>query len=521
MNNPYLLTLPQLMTAKKKIGKVAAFFDPMKTSLRGFESTVLTPTQFREQLRRGLDILVTDAELGALVFLFDKTGDGVVDSIEFKNEFFRLGKQERTKFLTTQAEETKRIAEWKAKLHEMKAKKFENFTYTRVATTWTQEQENEAIRKIAAVSFSYDPIKGGLRGFMGSPHLTASEFRELMRRNFECYLSPEETGALLSMFDKDGLGLIDCKEFIFQFFRIGQSEKEAHFHRNQSVTTIRHELEKERVATIEEKYARQVVARLTPATEKDKQSAFEKIRNAAMCYKGDSAFSGNLWKSFESDALVPTAFKSLLKTNFEILLSPGELDAVVGMFDANGDGSISCVEFITTFFRIALNERSHRFAIKREKDLKAIMEREEMERQKATSAAAATQTRVVWPVLPDENGEFSEEVLGAGAGAGGAASPGPAISDVRTIMKHRARPSMQQILSPIRGGGGGGGGAGGAKGSSSRGGSGRGGTAGTSLAELFPKASRDTKVCCVLCVVCCVCARACVLCSMHPTKTCL
>jgi len=487
MNNPYLLTLPQLMSAKKKIGKVAAFYDPTKTSLKGFESTVLTPTQFREQLRRGLSILVTDAELGALVFLFDKTGDGVVDCVEFVNEFFRLGKQERTKFLSTQADETKRLADWKNRNAELKAKKFENFTYSRVATSWSQVEENEAIRKIAAVAFSYDPLKGGLRGFMSSNYITAAEFRELMRRNFETYLSPEETGALLNMFDRDGLGLIDCREFIYQFFRIGRSEKEAHLHRNISITAARQELERERLEGIKEKYAAQVVARMTPASEKDKHSAFDKIRHAAMCYKGDSVFSANLWKSFESDALEPTAFKSLLKTNFDILLSPGELDAVVNMFDENGDGHISCVEFITTFFRIALNERSHRLAIKREKDLKAIREREEMERLKAQNAAAATQTRVVWPVLPNEDGDFSEEAL-----AGGAQSPGPAISDVKTIMKHRARPSMQAILSPVKGG------SVTSKGQSRTGtgtrAKGKAASSSNSLVDLFPKASQETKV---------------------------
>jgi hypothetical protein len=70
--NPYLLTLPQLISAKKKLGVVAASFDPNFYSMSGFDVETLDPSQFREQLRRNFFINVTDAELGALVVLFDR-----------------------------------------------------------------------------------------------------------------------------------------------------------------------------------------------------------------------------------------------------------------------------------------------------------------------------------------------------------------------------------------------------------------------------------------------------------------
>jgi hypothetical protein len=70
-DNPYLLTRPELLSAKKKLGQSSATYDPSKTSLKGFEAHSLDPTQFREQLRRILRITVSNAELGALVLLFD------------------------------------------------------------------------------------------------------------------------------------------------------------------------------------------------------------------------------------------------------------------------------------------------------------------------------------------------------------------------------------------------------------------------------------------------------------------
>jgi hypothetical protein len=41
-NNPYLLTLPQLLSAKKKIGRVAAFHDPQKNSFAGFTGKLIS-----------------------------------------------------------------------------------------------------------------------------------------------------------------------------------------------------------------------------------------------------------------------------------------------------------------------------------------------------------------------------------------------------------------------------------------------------------------------------------------------
>ncbi len=133
------------------------------------------------------------------------------------------------------------------------------------------------------------------------------------------------------------------------------------------------------------KFCRLAEAKITVATEDEKKSALEKIRLAAAYYK-QNPFVNSIQKSFESEELTPTAFKELLKNNFEIRLSSGELDAVVKIFDLNCDGNISCVEFMTTFFKIGANERSRMFQSKKYKDeqlLKAEIVRQERLRQDA------------------------------------------------------------------------------------------------------------------------------------------
>lgn len=71
-HNPFLLSRPELVSAKKKLALVSSTYDPIKTNLKGFEVYSLSPTEFREQLRQCCQIFLTCEELGALVLLFDK-----------------------------------------------------------------------------------------------------------------------------------------------------------------------------------------------------------------------------------------------------------------------------------------------------------------------------------------------------------------------------------------------------------------------------------------------------------------
>lgn len=160
--NPYLLTLPQLLSAKKKIAHVAAFYDPSGTTLRGFDAEALDATQFREQLRRNFMIKLTDDELGAIVFLFDKDGDGKVDSVEFVNEFLKLGKIEKERLAILNKEECeKRMIKHQNRLKKNE-ERFSKLAEIKVSMKWSDQDEKTAIKKMAKVAFSYDREKGGL-----------------------------------------------------------------------------------------------------------------------------------------------------------------------------------------------------------------------------------------------------------------------------------------------------------------------------------------------------------------------
>lgn len=412
VDNAYLLTLPQLLSAKQKIGHVAAFYDPLKSSLKSFDSDALNPTQFREQLRQNFSIILTDEELGAIVLLFDKDGDGTVSSVEFINEFFRLGKLEKEKYLTAQRNERIRKERNKAKDHRDTEAKFLKYAELKVSTTWTKEEEESAIKKMTKLAFTYDPSKGGFKAFFDSVALTGGKFREQMRQSFGIYLSPAETGYLMTRFDKDNNGMLNSQEFLVEFFRIGKVEKEKHTREHAEITETKRLETITRDEQMKEKYGKLLIAKTSPATDADRVSAKKKITEAAMKFNGDSIFA-NLQKSFESAELTPTEFKQVLKANFLLHLSPGELDAIVQEFDKNNDKEISCAEFMSTFYKLQIDERSKKNVIQNRETKSRMESRLEMQRKKVAAAVSATKTRIVWPVLPmhddDNNNDNDDE----------------------------------------------------------------------------------------------------------------
>eukprot|EP01038_Epipyxis_sp_PR26KG_P005573 gene5573-7697_t len=402
--NPYLLTLPSLLSAKNKISKVAAFYDPYRTSLKGFDSSELNPTEFREQLFRNFNIKLSNAELGAVVMLFDKDKQGKVDTMTFLNEFYKLGKQARTKIRTRQNQNEERLHHIQSIRLKKKEEKIKKLTVVAIAEEFTNEEEESAFKKIARLAFSYDNLKGGLEPFMEAPAVTGPEFRELIRNNFYIFLSSGEAAALIKMFDRDGDGIINCREFMYDFFNLKHEETEKHIQKQSLLDYKRKTKETERKEALIKHYEELVSTKVVPCTDMDRKNALKKIRHTA-AYFHPNAFTIPIEKCFESESLTPTEFKEVLKNNFNIRLKPGELDAVVQMFDQDGDGNITSVEFTTTFYRIGFEERSRRLKERhrRNEELRKEAESEEATRMKQYEEKVLT--NITWPVLPPMDDE--------------------------------------------------------------------------------------------------------------------
>merc|ERR1711991_692123 len=230
-----------------------------------------------------------------------------------------------------------------------------------------------------------------------------------MRTNFEVHLSPAETGALMNLFDEDKNGLIDCGEFIIQFFRLGRQERDRHLRLKQKITNRNAAAEIQRRAEIKRRYGSLATAKLRPANDEHTQSAVSKIQKAA-AYYSPNIFMGPITRSFEADGLDPTAFKEALKQNFSIYLTPEELDATLKIFDIDNNGMISTAEFLSTFFRMGSEEKLAVIKKTRRRNEKIAAEKKKFHEDRMRKALESVKTRVDWPVLPNVEGEEEEEM---------------------------------------------------------------------------------------------------------------
>lgn len=185
-----------------------------------------------------------------------------------------------------------------------------------------------------------------------------SEFKEQMRRNFGMYLTPEELGAMITWFDKDGDGTVDCGEFLSEFFRLGRELR-----RKQKLQLDRvHAKHIEDRKKIEAEKARKRTELLQVAvkkdfTEKERASALAKVARVAKHF--DRRKNPHAMKAFvEGGAMDPATFKQTLWRNLSITVTAGELGALMAEFDQDGDGTVDADEFIFRFFQIGRDARA-------------------------------------------------------------------------------------------------------------------------------------------------------------------
>lgn len=154
--NPHLLALPELLSAKQKIGEVASFNDLGKLDFSGFKKEALEPYAFRQQLERLFNVKLTDAELGALVTLFDRNGDGRISHIEFVHDFFKIGKNHREIKLIRNNNQRKRQNDKEKKKKDHLLNTIVPANQIVLPKSWSKDDEISAKKKILKAALSYN-----------------------------------------------------------------------------------------------------------------------------------------------------------------------------------------------------------------------------------------------------------------------------------------------------------------------------------------------------------------------------
>ncbi|KAG5187695.1 hypothetical protein JKP88DRAFT_253942 [Tribonema minus] len=307
---------------------------------------------------------------------------------------------------------------------------------------YAPEDMDSALAKLMEAAVRYDkshPAAVGLDAFEGAK-MTAPVFCEQLRRTFRIRLTPPELAALMQHFDKAGDGTVDTATFLLTFFKTGFRERARRLQEKRAAEQRQREAaDAERTAWLEAqarrnelkaqarrnelkawmdarwfayRYARWylIYALNLPLcalirhvrapsllvdftfTDADVASGLAKLRAVAAMYDPSSPSALSL-EGFGGESMQPHVFKDQLTRVFRLRPSPRELGALMRHFNVSGDGTVNCVEFTKTFFRLGFDERAKRrkAAIEEQRVREAQALEEEEKAQEEARARAELQ----------------------------------------------------------------------------------------------------------------------------------
>ena len=205
--------------------------------------------------------------------------------------------------------------------------------------------------------------EGAMKYFKGAPgsvpldafdveSLPPNIFKEQLKSVFNVKVSFPQLWALISYFDREKTGSINCERFLIQFFRTGYEER----------NRIKKDWQVQKQMIVEKKRKKREAKEEEAAklawlevdftfTEEDFDSALSKLIH--MCYNFDPRQVGPAGLvAFDAKSLNPAEFREMLKRTFNVKLTPRELGAMVTYFDISLKKVVTCSFFLNSMTQI-------------------------------------------------------------------------------------------------------------------------------------------------------------------------
>lgn len=363
---------------------------PGTVQLEAFECEYLDAATFKEQLRRVFNMRLSPAQYGAFLSrspsFYSSDNGGLIFCSEFLVFFLRLGFNQRASLVKRQREEKLRInAEREEKMAEEKAA-LANKNALKMSLHFFPEDKDRVLLKLRDAAKAYDKNTPGAMSMQSfevqsmPPHV----FKEQLKRVFNLHVTPRELGALMSVFDEQGTGVVVCSDFSKTFLAMGFAEREKAFKAN-----LEKQREADRQRILDEEAKLKALAgknvldlSVVAFTKDDLDSAMQKLNEAAFRFDKSMPGSPNL-TAFEMKEMEPVIFKEQLRRAFNVRLSSGELAALVDFFDTHKTGKVPCKEFLIIFLKKGFDERSAKEAAYRQqsRETEERMKKEEEEKK--------------------------------------------------------------------------------------------------------------------------------------------
>ena len=340
---------------------------PGCVSLDAFDAKFLTPLEFKEQLKRTFNVVLTPKELSATIKLYqfippgEVIGNGNVNSQLFIVQFLKLGAEERHKTKLIQLELNRRQAEERKNEQIAKLRAAEDKMTLKISYDYNQDEYRSAFVKLSAAAKRYDKGHPGAMSLDGfeEKELNTTTFREMLKRTFGLILEPAELGAIMHYFDPENTGRVPSKEFLIHFLKAGIAEREKDH--KESLRKLRDDKmnrEREHQEKLTNQWAKMEIGLADDFDQRDKESAVRKLTDAA--FKFDPRRAGPMGlTAFQGKYMSAAIFREMLKRSFNITgVTDRELVAMMSLFKQNSKKELICNDFMLKFAQLGFERRS-------------------------------------------------------------------------------------------------------------------------------------------------------------------
>jgi len=217
-------------SALNKLGQASLLYMRDRTrvpgfaEMKGFRVKSLQPLEFRDLLKKSLQLQLTNREIVALIDEIaddpHKDGSGLVDGATFMAFFLRLGRSMHNDEIA-EAKLELRKKKLRQQISEMRIREDEAFQKEIQLLDWSQADLQSALQKLRDVAARYDRRALGpaqLEAFSANG-MTPEVFARQLSRTFGIRLTMRERSALVSHLDADGDGLVSKTDFMAHFFK--------------------------------------------------------------------------------------------------------------------------------------------------------------------------------------------------------------------------------------------------------------------------------------------------------------
>lgn len=189
-----------------------------------------------------------------------------------------------------------------------------------------------ADQKLTKVSISFDAksYNSHLSGFQGA-RLDKKEFNALLCRCLNVRLNGAELDALFDRMDQDQSKKIDGVEFVRYFFALGNSARWNMQLETMAIRAKKTEAMKRRQEEEEARIRDWEAKQITHYTDRDRESAFQKLRDLSLFLEVTDEVDGLYLRGFEG-RLTAYQFKQQVNKLFSRRLSASEISALIAEF---------------------------------------------------------------------------------------------------------------------------------------------------------------------------------------------